>query len=197
MRRNFAAAGWTAAIGLGCGLLISLVSCCNNILPHLHRLAFAYDRLPGVRRPWLVPDWQPPEWVQFALVVVWAAASGAVGVLIAALARTRSRAADLAAGLSAGLLILLAVFLFGGVWSFLIDAAMKPTAEDRWLLSQAAWSVGEHLGWRPAERLLEKYPDLQALPPRERVEVLSAKIEAETIIAIGDGLTAGRLGFLS
>jgi hypothetical protein len=136
-----------------------------------------------------VPDWQPPEWAQFALIVVAAGASGAGGLLIAALARTRSRAADLAAGLSAGLLVGVGAFLFGGVWSYLIDAAMKPTAEDRWLLSQAAWSVGEHPGWRPAERLLEKYPDLQALPPPERVEVLSAKIEAETIIAIGDGLT--------
>jgi hypothetical protein len=79
-------------------------------------------------------------------------------------------------------------FLFGSVWSYLIDAAIKPTAEDRWLLSQAAWSTGEHPGRRPAERLLEKYPDLKALPPPERVEVLSAKIEAETIIAMGDGL---------
>jgi tRNA A-37 threonylcarbamoyl transferase component Bud32 len=188
LRRNFAAAGWTAAIGLGCGLLISLVGWSGNILPHLHRLAFAYDRLPGVRRPWLVPDWQPPEWAQFALVVVWAGASGSVGLLTAALARTRSRAADLAAGSSAGLLIMLGCFLFGGVWAYLIDAAITPTAEDRWLLSQAAWSVGEQPGWWPAERLLEKYPDLQALPPPERVEVLSAKIEAETIIAIGDGL---------
>src|SRR5947209_13644565 len=51
LRRNFAAAGWTAAIGLGCGLVISLNSWCGNILPHLHRLAFAYDRLPGVKRP--------------------------------------------------------------------------------------------------------------------------------------------------
>jgi eukaryotic-like serine/threonine-protein kinase len=188
LRRNFAAAGWTAAIGLGCALLISLVSWCNNILPHLHRLAFAYDRLPNVRRPWLVPDWQPPEWAQFALVFVWAGAPGAVGLLIAALGRTRNRAADLAAGSSAGLLILLGGFLFGSVWSYLIDAAIKPTAEDRWLLSQTAWSTGEHPGRRPAERLLEKYPDLKALPPPERVEVLSAKIEAETIIAMGDGL---------
>jgi len=188
LRRNFAAVGWTAAIGLGCALLISLVSWCNNILPHLHRLAFAYDRLPNVRRPWLVPDWQPPEWAQFALVFVWAGAPGAVGLLIAALARTRSRAADLAAGSSAGLLIMLGGFLFGSVWSYLIDAAIKPTAEDRRLLSQTAWSTGEHPGWRPAERLLEKYPDLKALPPPERVEVLSAKIEAETIIAMGDGL---------
>jgi hypothetical protein len=66
---------------------------------------------------------------------------------------------------------------------------MKPTAADRWLLSQAAWSVGEQPGWRPAEQLLEKYPDLQALPAPKRIEVLSAKIEAETIIAIGDALT--------
>jgi hypothetical protein len=188
LRRNFAAAGWTAAIGLGVGLVISLVGWCGNILPSLHRLAFAYDRLPGVRRPWLVPDWQPPEWAQAVLLLVWAGASGAAGLLIAALARTRSRAADLTAGGSAGLLIVMGYFLFGGVWSYLIDAAIKPTAEDRRLLSQAAWSVGEQPGWRPAERLLEKYPDLKALPPPERVEVLSAKIEAETIIAIGDGL---------
>jgi hypothetical protein len=189
LRRNFAAAGWTAAIGLGGGLLVSLVGWCGNILPHLHRLAFAYDRLPGVRRPWLVPDWQPPEWATPALIVAWAGASGATGLLIAALARTRSRAADLAAGSSAGLLILMGGFLFGSVWSYLIDAAVKPTAEDRWLLAHAAWSRGEQPGWGPAERLLEKYPDLKALPPPERVEVLNAKIEAETIIAIGDGLT--------
>jgi len=128
-------------------------------------------------------------WVQIALFFVAFGATGASGLLIAALARTRSRAADLAAGASAGLLTILGVLLFGGVWSYLIDAAMNPTAEDRWLLRQAAWSVGEHPGWRPAERLLEKYPDLQALPPPERVKVLSAKIEAEQIIAIGGALT--------
>ncbi len=189
LRRNFAAAGWTAAIGLGVGLLTSLVSWCENILPHLHSRAFAYDRLPGVRRPWLVSDWQPPQLAQFAFLVVAAGVTGASGLLIAGLARTRSRAADLAAGGSAGLLTILGCILFGGVWSYLIDAAMNPTAEDRWLLSQAAWSTGEHPGWRPAERLLEKYPDLQALPPPERVKVLSAKIEAEQIIAIGDSLT--------
>jgi hypothetical protein len=189
LRRNFAAVGWTAAIGLGCGLLSSLVSWCVYILPQLHRLAFAYDRLPGVRRPWLVLDWQPPQWATFALLVVAAGALGASGLLLVALARTRSRAADLAAGLSAGLVAALGCFLFGSVWGNLIDATMKPTAEDRRLLSQAAWSTGEHPGWRPAERLLEKYPDLQALPPPERVEVLSAKIEAETIIVLGDGLT--------
>jgi hypothetical protein len=188
-RRNFAAAGWTAAIGLGVSLVMSSVTWCSIILPSLHRLAFAYDRLPGVRRPWLVPDWQSPEWVQFPLIVVWAGASGSAGLLIAAVARTRSRAADLVAGSSAGLIILLGYFLFGGVWGNLIETAMKPTAEDRWLLSQAAWSTGEHPGWRPAERLLEKYPDLRALRPPERVEVLSAKIDAETIIALGDGLT--------
>jgi hypothetical protein len=189
LRRNLAAALWTAAIGLGCGLLISLVLWCSDILPHLRDLAFAYDRLPGVRRPWLVPQWQPPTWAQYALIIVAAGVVGAAGLLIAALARTRSRPADLAAGLAAGLLMALGCFLFGGVWAYLISAAVDPTAEDRWLLPKAGWSAGEHPGWPSAQRLLEKYPDLRALPPSQRVRVLSAKTEAEMIIAIGDGLT--------
>ena len=189
LRRNFAAAGWTAAIGMGCGLLISLVLWCSDILPQLHRLAFAYDQLPGVKRPWLLPEWQPPAWAIYALIVVEAGAVGASGLLIAALARTRSRAADLAAGLSAGLLMALGCFLFGGVWSYLMGAVVSRTDEDRRLLLQAAWNVGEHPGGPPGEQLLEKYPDLRLLPPPERVRVLSAKIEAETILAVGDGLT--------
>src|SRR5262249_29824964 len=189
LRRNFAAAGWTAAIGMGCGLLISLVLWCSDILPQLHRLAFAYDQLPGVKRPWLLPEWQPPAWAIYALFVVEVGAVGASGLLIAALARTRNRAADLAAGLWAGLLMGLACFLSGGVWSSLMGAVVSRTDEDRRLLLQAAGNAGEHPGGPPGERLLEKYPDLRLLPPPERVRVLSAKIEAETILAIGEGLT--------
>src|SRR5262249_48975948 len=91
LRRNFGAAGWAGAGGLGCGLLISLVLWCSDILPRLRSLAPAYDRLPGVKRPWLLPQRQPPPWSQYALVVVAAGAVGAAGLLIAALARTRSR----------------------------------------------------------------------------------------------------------
>src|SRR5262249_23676136 len=120
LRRNFAAAGWAAAIGMGWGLLMSLGSGCAGLPPRPHPLAFAYDQLPGVKRPWLLPEWQPPGWAIYALVVVAAGAVGASGLLVAALARTRSRAADLAAGLSAGLLMVLGCFLFGGVWSYLI-----------------------------------------------------------------------------
>jgi hypothetical protein len=94
----------------------------------------------------------------------------------------------LAAGLSAGLLMVLGCFLFGGVWSYLMGAVVSRTDEDRRLL-QAAWNVGEHPGGPPGEQLLEKYPDLRLLPPPERVRVLSAKIEAETMLAIGEGLT--------
>jgi hypothetical protein len=189
LRRNFAAAGWTAALGLAGGLLSSLVMWCAEILPRLHSLAFGYDRLPGVTRPWLVPDWEPPHWATSVLLVVVASANGAGGLLLVALARTRSRAADLAAGGSAGLLATMGYLLFGGVWAHLIVATMNPTAEDRQLLSQAAWSTGEHSGQSAAERLLEKYPDLKAVPPPERGAVLSAKIQAETIIAIGGTLT--------
>src|SRR5262249_56275547 len=63
------------------------------------------------------------------------------------------------------------------------------TEEDRRLVLQAAGNAGEDPGGPPGERLLEKYPDLRLLPPPERVRVLSAKIEAETFLAIGEGLT--------
>lgn len=188
LQRNFAAVGWTAVIGLGCGLLGSLVVWCSDILPRLHQTNFAYDQLPGVKRPWLLSVPPPPEWVQFVVMILAAGSMGAAGMLLAALAKTRSRPADLAAGLSAGLLMVLGCFLFGGVWAYLISAVVVPTSEDRWLLTQASWNAGEHPGWPAVERMMQKYPDLLKLPPGQRVPVMMAKIEAETIIALGDGL---------
>src|SRR5262249_58983971 len=104
----------------------------------------------------LLPEWQAPVWAIYALVVVEVGGVGASGLLIAALAQTRSRAADLAAGLSAGLLMALGCFLFGGVWSYLIGAVDSRTDEDRRLLLQAAWNAGEDPGGPPGARRVEE-----------------------------------------
>jgi hypothetical protein len=71
---------------------------------------------------------------------------------------------------------------------------VEPIREDLRSLSEAAWAEPEPPGKqpaseektrsRPADRLLEKYPDLREVPARERGSVFSQKVRADLIAGL-------------
>jgi hypothetical protein len=115
--------------------------------------------------------------------------------------------ADVAAGAIMGFVIG-ATSLIVSLWPLvLILTAVWPIEEDLELLSRAAWVESipgdppgpvEKARPRPAAqlRLLEKYPDLRAVPARQRGWVFYQKVRADLIARLPLGIWAGALVLL-
>jgi hypothetical protein len=128
---------------------------------------------------------------------------GSTGLVTAALTRPKNRAADAAAGAITGLVAALTAFTLSYGWVFVILTAVLPADDDLRLLTRAAWE-GQAAG-QPApgllnpddlpaaELLLQKYPDLRALPPPARSAVLHDKLRADQMARVPLGIWLGLL----
>jgi hypothetical protein len=203
LRQNFGAAGWIVALGLLFGLLGGARGLVDLVNPIFNFTSGGYERLPSLDPPWLAVTWPMPLWAQQAVFwanfVVWSTA----GLITARLVRPKSRAADAAAGAVSGFLCGATTFTLSVGWTFIIFMALGPVQADLRLLSRAVWAEpvlpgkvpgppGQHRPG-PADQLLEKYPDLRAVPPEERGLVMAQKINADLMAGIPLGIWFGAL----
>jgi hypothetical protein len=201
LRQNFGAAGWMIVIGVIFGVLAGVQTWLrgNDMVLDSYAAAEAYRRLPHVDPPWLLAVcWHAPAWVK---VTTWLAMIGLVscaGLIVGALVRPKNRGADIAAGVVTG-------FVFGAtsftliIWALVVIlTAVKPIEKDLEWLSWAAWAQPPAGGERPApqELLLEKYPDLRAVPAGDRGWVFYAKVRTELLAGIPLGIWLGALAIL-
>jgi hypothetical protein len=199
LRQNFGAAGWMVIVGLLFGLLGGIMSWIRAV----HVLfgpstAEAYRRLPSLDPPWVLAiAWATPNWLMTVFYFVSLGFLSFAGLIVAALVRPKNRAADVAAGLITGFVYGAAVLVLslGAVGATF--TAVEPIREDLVSLSEAAWAEpanrDEYIGPRPVDRLLQKYPDFQKLPPRDRGRVFSEKFRADLIARFPPGIWIGVL----
>ncbi len=204
LRQNFGAAGWIVALSLLYGLLGGAMGLVVVVHPTLDAVTpGGYGRLPSLDPPRLAVAWPVPRWLRHAIFWATAAAGSTAGLVTARLVRPKSRAADAAAGAITGFLCGATVCTLSIGWNFINLTAAWPVQADLDLLSRAAWAEPTPRGQapdrpgrprpRPADQLLERYPDLRAVPAAERGRVLSKKITADFMAGVPPGIWFGAL----
>ena len=193
LRQNFGAAGWIVGIGLAFGVFGG-----GMVWVRAGHFVFgpstvdAYRRLPNIPAPKLVAVFgSPPGWVQAAAYFGFLAMISSAGLIVAVLVRPKTRAADVAGGTVTGLVYGVTVLILSAGALGAVLSGVEPVQDDLRTLSEAAWAeprppmdsaqAGEDPTAQPADRLLEKYPDLRAVPPHERGQVLFHKIRSDLI----------------
>jgi predicted Ser/Thr protein kinase len=201
LRQNFGAAGWIVALGLLFGLVGGPMGVVVVVHPTIgHLVAGGYERLPSLHAPQLAIPWPMPRWAQHAVFWASLAIASTAGLLTAWLVRPKSHAADAAAGAIAGFLCGATAFTLSIGWNFINLTAVWPVQADLDLLGRAAWAEPMPPGEprpHPADQLLDKYPDLRAIPAAERGRVLANKISADLTAGIPPGLWLGALFVLA
>ncbi len=209
LRQSFGAAGWTVPIGLLCGLLMSALLWLEVLSPALRKLAGSYRTVTGHTSAWLaVAGGKPSASLANAVGLVALLVLGAQGLLTARLVRPLNRQADVAAGLITGLISAVTLFTLSLGWMAVIAKTLMGTdvKDDLWDLSRAALVESEPAGEAPPapeppgpgarDRLLEKYPRLRDLSPRERARALHEKIDFELATSVPVGIWFGMLAAL-
>jgi predicted Ser/Thr protein kinase len=208
LRQNFGAAGWIVALGTLFGVLGGVETWLVSVQFTLGVIAAGgYERLPSLDVPWLAVVWPMPRWVRLAAVSVMLGIGSTAGLITARLVRPKSRAADISAGVITGFLCGATVFAVSMGWAFVNLTALWPVKADLDLLSEAAWPEPAPQGdagnpvekpWpRPADRLLEMYPDLCDVPVNERGQILSKKIMTDLTAGIPPGIWFGAMFVLA
>jgi hypothetical protein len=200
LRQSFGAAGWMIVIGLVTGALASI-----RVWLGLGGLllgpdaANAYARLPSVRPPWLLAvAASVPQWLHWVIYFTLLGLVGTVGLVIGVLVRPKNRAADVAAGIITGLVFGVTLFTLSAGTLAVILAAVRPIEGDLRDLSRAAWAEPASAGrMRPRDGLLDKYPDLRAVPAQQRGDVFYQKIRTDLITGVPLGILAGELLLLA
>jgi hypothetical protein len=191
-RQNLGAAGWTVPVGLAYGALLGLIYRLVSIADRLKVFPDIYDRLPSLRRPWWFGALRmlgrmglrdDSGIMSLALGIMFLALLATIGLSTALLVRPKSRSADIAAGFVTSLIITLTSFacgMGGGIIHLLATSIDFDLNFDHSHLSSAAWYDGT---WTPKtdprEVLLRAYPDLRAVPPRERAALFYHKMDAD------------------
>jgi predicted Ser/Thr protein kinase len=200
LRHNFGAAGWVVVIGLLCGALSGILAWVRAGNLVFGQAADVYGRLPHLRPPWLLAiTWAAPAWAQAVVYYGAFALISTAGLLVALLVRPKNRAADLAAGALTGLVCGTTLLTISG-WPLLITlTAVAGIEQDLKALSEAALTEPTAAGAQPgpADRLLQKYPDLREVPAKERAKVFYLKVRADLIAGIPLGIWSGALGLLT
>jgi hypothetical protein len=193
LRQNFGAAGWTVVVGLVAGVLCGFGCWVVLIQPAVAPAAASYERLPGLKPPALALTWDLPLRGRVAVYYLAVLVYCGTGLATALLVRPRNRAADVAAGAVTGLIVAVTAFTLSGGWLTVAQSAVFPASVDLTLLAEAAAEPGGG----PAQRLLQRYPDLAAIPPADRPRVLEGKIRADLLAAVPLGIWRGLLLFLA
>jgi serine/threonine-protein kinase len=212
LRQSFGAAGWTAPVGLLSGFILSADVWLMMINPAVGAAGGSYRAVTGHSSPWLaVPAPAIPGWLDGLISLVGLLAVAAQGLLTARLVRPLHRQADVAVGLMTGLIAAVTFFTLSFGWVAVMGRTFMGTdfRLDLWWLSQAAWVASgpeapappslAGAGAGPRERLLEKYPQRQEMPPRGRARAFAEKITFEVVTSIPLGIWFGMLaggGFL-
>jgi predicted Ser/Thr protein kinase len=200
LRHNFGAAGWIVVIGLGFGVLSGILAWIRAGDMVLGPVADVYGRLPHLHPPWLLAiTWAAPGWVQAVVYYSALVLISTAGLIIGVLARPKHRAADLAAGSLTGFVCGATVLILSGWPLFITLIAVAGVEQDLKSLSEAALTepTAERTQPGPADRLLQKYPDLQQLPPRERAKVFYLKVRSDLIAGIPLGIWLGAFALLT
>jgi ABC-type amino acid transport system permease subunit len=189
-RENLRTAGRTLALGLTFGVLLGVLVW-FFVNPDMVRLAGTYDRLPSVPRPWIVDAPILPSWGQQAGIVLLAVLLGGMGFVTAVVVRPTTRHAAVAAGLAVGFTSAIVAFTLSWGWGPLSAKTILPAWDDLAILSDAAFTRAGPGEPHPSDRLLEKYPDLQKVPERDRGNVLLGKIIGDMFTGLLAGLWWG------
>jgi predicted Ser/Thr protein kinase len=194
LRQHFGAAGWIVIIGLLFGLIAGAQTWFRVGEPLFGSDARdAYRQLPSVGPPWLLGLTHGyPMWLVLTVQMATISFISTAGLAIAVLVRPKNRAADFGAGSITGFIFGITLMTLTLGWMLSIPIAVWPIQDDLALLSEAAWlepAARDH-GDRAAARqqaearLLERYPDLRAIPAAERGQVFAAKIRTDLIAGL-------------
>jgi hypothetical protein len=125
-----------------------------------------------------------------------------MGLFAVLIVRPRDRWGDAGTGLATGLVAGITGFTTSLGWKTVLGATLLSSWGDLALLGracqpqepapQAAGAVQSRP--HPSDLLVEKYPDLRAVPPQQRGEVLARKIAYDLALRIQLGIWAGMVG---
>jgi hypothetical protein len=158
-------------------------------------LACSYSKFPSLPAPSVAWDFEVPQAVGLAALVVGLGAAVLTGAFAVWLARPRDLWEDVSAGVSAALAATLAAFVSGLGWAVVLACVVVPSISDLTLVSTSK---------QPAVDLAESYPDLRDVEPDERGGAFMAKIvsdqvdgssKAATLGIVASFLTMGTLAF--
>jgi hypothetical protein len=161
------------------------------LYPALRESAAAYDWLPSETPPNLALRWSLPRWLPETVRLLTALAFCGMGLCTALLVRPRDRAADIAAGLIAGLLAGITAVVISGASLGVMLWSVKPVEQDLARLAASSWPVSAPGRPSPADALLQKYPDLERVPPARRGAILYHKVRVDLLAGIPVGLWVG------
>jgi tRNA A-37 threonylcarbamoyl transferase component Bud32 len=190
LRHNLGALVWALVIGLVVGGVFSLRCWVYLINEPQGLTAAAYARFPSLDSPWLARTWSFPEWCQSSIKVLTWLVIATPGLLIVLLIRPRNRLAEVGAGALTGLIAALVGLVTSVGWAFVCVVALWPAGDDLQLVSAAFEESAQPgaAGSPSMDRLLEKYPDLRNVPPRERGRWLNAKIYVDLLARVPVGI---------
>jgi tRNA A-37 threonylcarbamoyl transferase component Bud32 len=201
LRQNFGAAGWMVIIGLLFGLLGGLMGLVVAVQPAIGPdAAEAYRSLPSLDPPRLALVWPMPQWLRHLIFWATLGLGSIAGLLVAKFVRPKNRGADVAAGAIMGFVAGTTSLTLSIGWFLIGLTAVWPIENDLRQLSEAAWAEPTPRGQpggkaqpRAVDRLLQKYPDLRAVPARDRGRVFYNKLRADLMAGIPPGIWLGGL----
>jgi hypothetical protein len=189
LRTNVRAAVWTVVIGVVCGALSTLAIDLQAMTAVLQNVARTYRYFPSLERPLLAIDLAVPDWVVYSACLVGLIAWLGMGLFTYLLVRPRDRWSEVGAGLGTGLAAGLSQFTFGTGPATVLALAIVVSLQDLKLLAEGyATRAGPPVSEEPQQpkphpqdALLEKYPDLAAVPEQQRAGILYGKIAADNV----------------
>jgi hypothetical protein len=158
-------------------------------------VARSYAKFPSLPAPSVAWDFEVPQVVSLAALVVGLGAALLTGAFAVYLAGPRDLWEDVSAGVTAALAATLAAFVSGIGWAVVLACVVVPSISDLTLVTSSK---------QPAVDLAERYPDLHDVEPEERGGAFMAKIvsdqvdgsaKAATLGILASFLTMGTLAF--
>ncbi|WP_439627036.1 protein kinase domain-containing protein [Gemmata sp.] len=195
LRHNSRAAVWVSLIGVVwgvCGPQLPIVLATLGTM--MHGAADAAARFPGADPPWLLRvRWAVPPGAFVAVLAVSAALHLLVGMATHLATRSGDRDARLGWAAAAGLIAgVLAFTLYIGP-AAVIATAVVPAIGDLDLLAEASARNAPPAGATgpTPDRVLEQYPELAAVPERDRGRLLRGRVLVANIVGVYEGLVLG------
>jgi predicted Ser/Thr protein kinase len=203
LRKNIRVTLWTMALGIICGG-VGVTAGMESLRTVVRRGSAVYaNDFPSCEPPLLALGSVGPDWL-FALArALGAVALFGMGLFAVLIVRPRDRWGDVGAGLATGLVAGITGFTTSMGWKTVLGATLLSSWGDLALLGRACQpqelvppAAGGAAQGRPhpSDVLVEKYPDLRAVPPNQRGEVLARKIAYDLALRIQLGIWAGMVG---
>ena len=184
LRQNFGRAGWMLVIGLAIGIVSGVMFWMGGPQEEIAHRSQVYDHLPNVQKPWLLNlNWLPPLWLRTSFLFTSIVLHVYLGFLCAAMVRPKNRWADAIAGSVTSSIAGFALFL-----SVIGPVSVKGSLDhdDQRLLRNSSVDLQAGLA-----EIVETYPDLETLPPDQRIQVINNKIIADQLATVPVGIWSG------